>query len=280
MRIIILLFALTCFAAAQADEEVVTILPGVEGRLLMPNTRGAPDRGVLILHGWNDHMDGVGDLQKQLARELLYHNIASLRFNFSGEGQRTGYVVTMTHDSRMREATAAYELLKNRLNNPKIGIQGFSLGGLTAMSLAGDNPDWFVSMVLWSAAEAMRFEGDPAFNITLQTAMRDGQAVLNDWTDITVTDKFLGSFLGVNASDNLHRFEGSFLTIRGDQDYLPSHDRRWLKQLPTKDKSFHLIGGADHIFSVLEEPKPAYGDRVVDLTADWFASRFKALPRD
>ena len=79
------------------------------------------------------------------------------------------------------------------------------------------------------------------------------------------------SFVGVNTSQHLATYPGALLTIRGDQDYLPAHDPTWLKLVPTTDKAFMLVGGADHIFNVLDEPRPNMSARVIQATADWLA---------
>lgn len=282
LKLILSILLLTLPLSASARDEIVQIAPGVQGRLLMPDTRGAPERGVLMLHGFNDHMDGVGNLQKQLAEALLRRNVASLRFNFSGEGERNNHVVTMTLESRMKEAAAAYRLLKENLHNPRIGVMGWSLGGLTAMKLAGENPDWFGTLVLWSAAEAVSFDNrGPEFSQAVQQALRDGRGTYSDWADITLTDQYITSFIGVNASEGLSAYPGSLLSIRGDQDFLPAHDRKWLSLLPSSpsQKAFHIVGGADHIFNVLEDPRPDYGDRVVRLTVDWFDEQFTLMRR-
>ncbi len=255
---------------ASAEDRSVQIEPGLSGKLMMPEKMNGSSRAVLLLHGWNGEMDEVGNLYHDLANELANRGIASLRFNFSGEGMRAKYVVTSTHESRTNEASAAYNYLKHQLPRATIGVNGFSLGGLTAMTIATDNPSWFKSMVLWSAAESMRVDGNKKYSDAARLAMKNGRSVYSDWTDITLTRAFLASYVGVQAGLNLAKYPGAFLTIRGDQDYLPSHDREWLKRVPTLDKSFLLIGGAGHIYNVLDEPKPAYGKKVIKATVDWF----------
>ena len=57
-------FALSVQASFRETD--VTVADGVAGKLVVP-VKGKTQEAVLILHGFNDHMDGVGDLQKQLA---------------------------------------------------------------------------------------------------------------------------------------------------------------------------------------------------------------------
>jgi pimeloyl-ACP methyl ester carboxylesterase len=254
-----------------ADDTSVEIASDLNGKLYLPEGTVTPTRIVLMLHGWNSHLDEVGNLYKDLASQLGVKGIASLRFNFSGEGERAGYVVTSTFDSRIAETIKAYQYLRAQYPDAIVGVQGFSLGSLTAMAVAAEHPGWFQTMVLWSAADStMNIERDIVYSEAIQQAMRNGSAVYSTWTDITLTRKHLASFVGVDASLKLFEYPGPFLSIRGDQDYVPSNERKWFSLLPTQDKEFILVGGADHIFSVLDVPRPAYGERVIEETIDWF----------
>lgn len=267
----LLALLLLATATARGADRPIEVGPGVDGTLHLPDAV-PPQAAVLILHGFNDDRDGVGDLQKRLAAELGARGIASLRFDFSGEGERAAYVVTSTFESRVAEAEQAFGALRRELPDLPRGVQGWSLGGLTAMTIASAHPDWFASMVLWSAAGSMGSGGSAAYNAAVRAAMRDGSAVYSDWTDITLTRDFLVSYVGVDASLALGEYPGSFLTIRGDGDFLPPLDRAWLARLPTTDKAFLLVGGADHIFGVLG-PDASIGERVVQASADWFERR-------
>ena len=260
------LFLLACFTVA--GETRVSITADLQGKWNMPvNYDG---RAVLLLHGFQGHMDEVGDLYLDQSRSLAESGIASLRFNYTGEGERVGYVATSTLESRIRDTEQAFEFMKLQVPEAVYGVIGFSLGGLTAMKVAVRHPDWFQSMVLWSAAESMGMPNDEDYVRAARQALQKGKASYEDWTKISLTREFVASFYGVVGSLGLEEYPGALLTIRGDMDFLPSHDRKWLSMIPTPDKMFLLIGGADHIFNVLAEPRPSYGETVIRETKSWF----------
>ncbi|MBT6584467.1 MAG: alpha/beta fold hydrolase [Gammaproteobacteria bacterium] len=265
-------FMLACILmlsnSLHAKAVLVKLPVGVEGILETPV--GVTQKAVLLLHGWNADMNEVGNLYGDLAGLLAQRGIASFRINFSGEGARTGYVVTSTFDSRVGEADAALQFLKGKFPNASLGVQGYSLGGLTAMGLVGRYPDTFKTMVLWAAAAQMHIAGDAAYDAATRKAMKEGRAVYKDWTDITLTRAFISGFVGVNVESNLARYTGALLTIRGDQDFLPRRDADWLRLAPTDDKAFILMGGADHLFHVLDETQPGYSERLLSSTVNWF----------
>lgn len=267
-RYFLLVFFLTLTSTVLAEVTPVKLQVGVKGILETP--AGPTQRAVLLLHGWNADMDEVGNLYADLAGQLAERGIASFRISFSGEGARTEYVVSSTFDSRIGEAVAALKFMKEKFPKASLGVQGYSLGGLTAMGLVGRYPDTFKTMVLWAAAAEMRIHGDPAYDAAARKAMKEGRAVYKDWTDITLTREFISGFVGVNVESNLALYTGALLTIRGDQDFLPRRDPDWLKLAPTQDKAFILMGGADHIFHVLDDSKPGYSERLLQSTTNWF----------
>jgi dienelactone hydrolase len=270
-RVLLYLLLFWLSLSSGAADRSVELRSGVQGKLVLPGGGGAtPQQAVLMLHGMNGSMDEVGNLFADLADTLAERGIASLRFNFSGEGERVDYLMTPTLQSRIAESRAAFELLQREVPGAAYGVLGFSLGGLTAMEVVGQQPDWFTSMVLWSAAQEVQMQGSPAFSAAVRDAVAEGRGSYSSYAEITLTREFVLSFIGVDASRALSNYAGALLAIRGDADYLPSHDRDWLRRAAGRDKSFLLIGGADHIFNVLEEPRPDYGARVIDATAGWF----------
>ena len=267
-RFVLLVLFLILSNTLLAEAIPVKLPIGVEGIL---NTPAGPIKGsVLLLHGWNADMNEVGNLYADLAGQLAERGVASFRISFSGEGARTGYVVSSSFDSRVGEAEAALQFMKEKFPQVSLGVQGYSLGGLTAMGLVGLYPDTFKTMVLWAAAAEMRINGDAAYDAAVRKAMKHGRAVYKDWTDITLTREFISGFVGVNVESNLALYTGALLTIRGDQDFLPGLDPAWLKLALTDDKSFILMGGADHIFHVLDPEKPGYSERLLQSTTNWF----------
>ena len=85
--------------------------------------------------------------------------------------------------------------------------------------------------------------------------------------------EFIVSYLGQDASRGLERYPGSLLAIRGTEDYLPDLDRDWIAATPGRNDAVIYIDGADHIFNVLEQPKPDYGPRAIAHSVEWLSAR-------
>ena len=272
--IIVGLLALkSTIAQAQFTETKVQISKDVEGKLVVPDGEETK-RAILVLHGFNDHMDGVGDLQKLAAHAMAKVGIGSLRINFRGEGTRNNSVITSTLESRTEDAENAYRFLKKQFPEASFGITGWSMGGSTAIILVGTHPNWFDSAVFWSSGghnlkDNLAVGGTPEHSAMIKKALLEGKAEYQSWTTITYTRENYASWIGFDSADYLAKYEGAFLGIRGSEDFLPLHEPEWLKILPGEPLAYHVLGGADHIFNVLD-PQKSQGDTVVKLTLDWF----------
>lgn len=254
----------------------------LEARIVLKNqmlathhkTAQVPTATVLMIHGWAGQMDEVGDFYKRLAQQLAVQNIASLRINIRGEGEQaaSNYTLTSTFSSRVEDALTGLAFLKDRYGELPIGVVGFSLGGATAIALAGKRPNDIESLVLWSSADTPSVVVKNLLNDEQRVQVeRDGKTVLEEWVDLTVTKRHYDGFFVDDIFPAFRKYEGALLTIRGTQDYLPDIDKRILNTASGHMEEAHYISGADHIFNVLDA-NATYDERVLNKTVKWFVS--------
>lgn len=267
---------------AFATETPVTINPELTGAWVVPD--GAWDgRAVLLLHGFADDMDGPADIVKRLTGQLAAKGIASLRINFRGEGDKQRTHIESTLATRLEDTAAAqaWLLMQPGVKAERVGVLGFSLGATTAIETAGRNPDWFRTMAVWSSPGGDQFAMYAATE-TGRRALRDGVATedVPGWKKITTQRQFYESFRGINLDQSLAKYPGAFLSVRGSEDFLPSHEAEFMKIAAGRPAAAKpeakigpaeavLIGGADHIFHVFQ-PELGQAARALAVTVAWF----------
>ncbi len=146
---------------ALADETNVTIDTGngnVIGTLETPDGAAAPV--VLLLHGFTGSRDElpIKDTDEgvfsRTARLLAEAGYASLRIDFRGSGDSDGKWEDTTFSGQIGDAVAAIDWLKAQsgVDASKLGIVGWSQGGLVAAHAAAARQSDVDAVVLWAPA--------------------------------------------------------------------------------------------------------------------------------
>lgn len=263
---------------AGAAEERIELGDGLNGRWLEPAAEGTgwDGRAVLILHGFASDSEGPANSQRRLAEALAARGVASLRVNFRGEGDALRTQIESTFDGRVAdtETARAWVLARPGVAAERVGVVGWSLGGATALAAAGERPEAFRSVVLWSSVTGDLYEAvkNAGLGAAAEGAERDGVASLEiaGWKTVTLRREFFTSMRGVDLDAALARHGGAFLSVRGSEDYLPAREAELLKLAKGRPAEAVLIGGGDHIFNVFEPGAPHF-DRAVEVTVEWLA---------
>ena len=264
----LMLIALT---GLHAVETMVEVAPGLHGAWLRPD-QGWDGRAVLLLHGFADDMDGAGDLTKRLAEKLASQGIASLRLNYRGEGDKKRTNIESTLATRLADTDAghAFILRQTGCKPDRMGAVGWSLGATTAIIIAGQHPDWFRTIAVWSSPSGDQFT-QIASSPTAQKALHEGEATeeVPGWKSITTKREFYESFRGYDVDAALGKYPGAFLSVRGSKDFLPQHEAEFMRIATGHPAEAVVIGGADHIFNVFQ-PDLGNAARALTVTAEWF----------
>jgi pimeloyl-ACP methyl ester carboxylesterase len=255
------------------DETVVTLDSGVVGTLLQPNA-DAPTPAVLMLHGFASVRDEVGDMYKRLAAELADYGIASLRIDFRGWGESAGAMTDSTVTQMVEDAAEATAYLQglDTVDPERIGLIGFSLGGSVAVYSAGEHPDDYASMALWSTFGALHdIYVEEMGQETIDTAEAEGEVTVDlGLRMVTLGKGFFDSLDDYDYQAEFARYDGSLLVVAGSEDGSAEFVDWYRENAQGALKASYLIDGADHIYNVLTDDQ-THADAAIEKTAGWFA---------
>ena len=250
------------------EYEIPAIMTSPEGTAVVP--------GVILLHGSASHKNEVGDLYLRLAEQLANNGIASIRIDFAGTGDSPVDYTHYTLKTAVRDAEVALAFLRSQpqVDANRIGVVGFSQGGLIAQLLLAQQPD-IKSFVAWSSVAS---DGIGPFADMFETlymkAKREGQVEQQfAWRPpLTISYEWFEQVMANQSLSGMAEYTGSVLAIAGSNDMVvpPTAATRLIVASGSDVARAVIIKGADHIFNVLDE-NANQDEQLLEMTTEWFA---------
>lgn len=268
------LFASSAFA--EMKEETVKFLvegQNVVGTLALPD--GAPAPVILLFHGFTGNRNELpiattkeGVLQRT-ARLLAEKGIASLRIDFRGSGESTDIAFAdTTFEKQIADGIAAIKFVEGdaRVDGKKLGIIGWSQGGLVASAVAGrtNTPD---AVALWAAVAtpADTFGGLIGAE-NMKAGMTTGDTPLNiklPWgAEIALKQGFFEGVAAINPGNEIAAYKGALFVAQGSEDttvapasadvFLDKHEGTEAKWTEKMDHVFNAFTGPDTLDKMVE----------------------------
>lgn len=267
--------ALALFAlplAAQAAEEVVTIKGTqheIPATITLPEGAG-PFPFVVMFHGTGSNRHEAGNGYDILAPMLAEAGIASARFDFAGNGDSKVDYVEYTPSSGMQDGVdvIAYMRGLDQIDDARLGVLGWSQGGMIAMMTASRTPD-VRSVVTWAGVVDMSYYAADKYD----DAKKNGFTVIDfDWRpSLNLSINWLDEVRKLDLAKELGNYNGAILAIAGSKDDVvpPAVTETIVAAVPGTNKRKDIIEGADHTFNIFSGDMSAF-DNLTSLTVDWF----------
>ena len=250
------------------EYEIPAIMTSPEGTAVVP--------GVILLHGSASHKNEVGDLYLRLAEQLANNGIASIRIDFAGTGDSPVDYTHYTLKTAVRDAEVALAFLRSQpqVDDHRIGVVGFSQGGLIAQLLLAQQPD-IKSFVAWSSVAS---DGIGPFADMFETlymkAKREGQVEQQfAWRPpLSISYEWFEQVMANQSLSGMAEYTGTILAIAGSNDAVvpPAAATRLIVASGSDVARAVIIKGADHIFNVLDE-NANQDEQLLEMTTEWFA---------
>ena len=250
------------------EYEIPAIMTSPEGTVVVP--------GVILLHGSASHKNEVGDLYLRLAEQLANNGIASIRIDFAGTGDSPVDYTHYTLKTAVRDAEVALAFLRSQpqVDDHRLGVVGFSQGGLIAQLLVAQQPG-IKSFVAWSsvASDGIGPFAD-MFETLYMTAKREGQVGQQfAWRPpLSISYEWFEQVMANQSLSGMAEYTGSVLAIAGSNDTVvpPTAATKLIVASGSDVARAVIIKGADHIFNVLDE-NANQDEQLLEMTTEWFA---------
>ncbi len=296
---ILLLCGFVVVAAYSADqlgssglEEIRSVETTVQSRgVAVPVTFVAPavteretNSLIVMAHGHGGSRD-EGDGYRRVAERLAEHGIASIRMDFPGCGDSTESFTENNLSNMLQDLQAAREFAASQtgIDNNRIGLLGFSMGGRLTALLSEIDPGYKV-MALWAPAVANGAErelaslgGADIYFMLREEAQEKGLAeYTTQWgTKLQLGYRWFTDLEQTTPLEALAKFTGPLLVIYGDQDKAVPP---WISEAAieaaqsSSEVVRHVIEGAGHGLGFYSE-QPAVAAEVVNSTVEFFSQR-------
>jgi len=226
---------------------------------------------VVMLHGTGSDKDEAGGGYLIAAPALARAGIASIRFDFMGNGESTADYIDYNFTSAVSDTNAAlnYAAGLAEIDGTRAGVMGWSQGGTIAILAAGQEPI-FKSVVCWAGAPDLTLIGTPeAYEIAkeqgyyeLTFAWRSSLRLGLQWFD---------EVYNTDVLEVLSSSAAPVLAISGSEDtvVVPENSYRIVEASRNEASEVLIIEGADHTFNIFTGDMTAFHE-LVEATVNWF----------
>ena len=208
-----------------------------------------PDSGeykhlMPMFHGFTGHKNEHAYLFKQLTEQLVGMGYATIRFDFSGNGDSDGNFEEMTYDTLMAEASAIMDYAYSISNKTLIPV-GFSMGGCINSLISYEKKEIVERILLISPAGNM----DENSKRREKLAKNPGDKLI-DLGGFYLSQAFIDSFQR-DLMGHSKNFEKPVLIIHGSEDQaVPVQVGKKYNELYPNSK-LCIVEGAPHGYNTV-----------------------------
>jgi dipeptidyl aminopeptidase/acylaminoacyl peptidase len=220
---------------------------------------------VLMLHGLGGNRDEHNGLFIRTAASLALAGMIALRMDFRGAGETGGSTEDLTIETQIQDAVDSLEHLRELkfVDSDRLGVLGFSFGGLVGACLAGRRED-IKALALWEAPHDMvatmkRLYGTA--NVKSVRARGYLQAGM-----FRLGAGFFDTLEALDVNATIEHFSRPVLVVQGVEDQVVLLDTAyaWKRNFVGTEVDVHLIQHADHAFT-----QEAWAWEAIETTVSW-----------
>ena len=206
---------------------------------------------VIMFHGTGSNRHEAGNGYDFAAPEMAKAGIATIRFDYIGNGDSEEDYIDFTYDKAISDAEVCkeYMIANAPVDEERIGVMGWSLGGKLAL-LAASRDSSIKSVLTWASAYGV-YESEEEYEI----AKKDGYFEMSfEWRDsLKESPAFYECAFAIDYPSEMANVKASVLLIQGtaDDTVLPETANVIYGDLTSSEnKDIFFIEGGDHTYGV------------------------------
>jgi alpha/beta superfamily hydrolase len=207
---------------------------------------------VVLFHGFTGQKLEPHRFFLKISRSLENMGVASFRFDFSGSGESDGDFENMTVLKELDEARTIFQFVQSHpsVDENKVIVLGFSMGGLVASLLAGERQSEIHKLILLAPAGTMakgveRWVHEVPYIESHQVFDLGGNLV---------GKAFYEELQTIEVWNQAAKYPNQVLLIHGSEDQAVPVEvsTLYIENCYQDHASLRIIEGADHTFNKFE----------------------------
>lgn len=225
---------------------------------------------VIMLHGNGSTRHEAGNAYDYTAPEMAKAGIATIRFDYIGNGDSTSDYIDFTYDKAVADAMKCYEYLAGlgTIDMEHVGIMGWSQGGRLALLTAGRN-DVFTTVLTWAGAYDQKGNEEEQYAIAKEKGYYE---VTYDWREpLKQSPEYYECAMSIDYAAEVANIKAPILAIAGSEDnvVLPEVADKIVAASTVEGSKTLVLEGADHTFCVFTGDMTVL-ENLTKETINWF----------
>jgi pimeloyl-ACP methyl ester carboxylesterase len=213
---------------------------------------GEKTPAVILFHGFTGTKLEPHRLFLKISKALEARGIASFRFDFLGSGESDGNFEDMTVLNELEEARTIFEFVKSHplVDEDRIVVLGFSMGGLVASLLASHLQDDLHKLILLAPAGSM---AEKALEMQKHARYIESKDAYDIGGNL-IGKPFIEELQSIEVWAEAAKYKKDVLLIHGTEDKSVSFEvsKKYIEKCYGEKASLISIEGADHTYNSFE----------------------------
>lgn len=220
---------------------------------------------VVFYHGYTGNKSEHANHFRNFSRILSKNGFASLRMDFSGNGESDGEFYEFTMDTLMSDAKIMYEFAKKYEGVKKVDLLGFSMGGGVATMMSSIYGNEINKLVLWSAAGTICEHIRISFENGIK--LDNGNVIIAG--NFELSKEMFDSTYKYDPFKGIEKYTNPVILIHGRNDLAVDYLTSMHYSVTYPNALVHIIDGAGHGYDKLAEGKELYQKSLEFLLNDY-----------